>query len=281
MSYQDESLPGNRLSRGADRFVLTEVEAEVTENGAPRKLTFVLATSNAVRRAARRIRDGCDRRRAARRDGASASARRAITFLALRFGEKLTTGPEAVITLRLKHESDWRRATIGRFRLALSAAEHSWPELGDSARKARMKPQQRRCAHAQHSSRRGLPAESAAKRSRPPEEERTEEQQQAVLAHFQWASPQLQSDVCTDRETRSGRAHVRSLDSRVLMTERRARASHAYLPRGNFLDESGEIVEPAIPRFRKGQTGRQHRDAARSRELDRVAGQSADRARRS
>ena len=44
--FQDESLPGCRFARGADRFVLTEVEAEMSEPGAPpRKLPFVLATS--------------------------------------------------------------------------------------------------------------------------------------------------------------------------------------------------------------------------------------------
>ena len=39
--HQDESLPGNRLSRGADRFVLSELEADIDG----RKLEFVLATS--------------------------------------------------------------------------------------------------------------------------------------------------------------------------------------------------------------------------------------------
>ncbi len=44
---QDESLPGNRLARGADRFVLTEVEAELSSNASarPEKLSFVLATT--------------------------------------------------------------------------------------------------------------------------------------------------------------------------------------------------------------------------------------------
>jgi hypothetical protein len=47
--FQDESLPGTRFARGADRFVLTEVEAEIAEpGGAPRKLPFVLATSGGV-----------------------------------------------------------------------------------------------------------------------------------------------------------------------------------------------------------------------------------------
>jgi hypothetical protein len=40
--HQDESLPGARLARGSDRFVLSEVEADL--NG--QKLPFVLATAN-------------------------------------------------------------------------------------------------------------------------------------------------------------------------------------------------------------------------------------------
>ena len=47
--FQDESLPGTRFARGADRFVLTEVEAEISDpGGASRKLPFVLATSAGV-----------------------------------------------------------------------------------------------------------------------------------------------------------------------------------------------------------------------------------------
>jgi len=43
---QDESLPGTRVARGADRFVLTEIEAELSSSGPARKLPLVLATSS-------------------------------------------------------------------------------------------------------------------------------------------------------------------------------------------------------------------------------------------
>src|SRR5205085_11905174 len=44
---QDESLPGARYARGADRFLLSEVEAELEEpGGSSRKLSFTMATVN-------------------------------------------------------------------------------------------------------------------------------------------------------------------------------------------------------------------------------------------
>ncbi|PYR22127.1 MAG: hypothetical protein DMF98_20880, partial [Acidobacteria bacterium] len=44
---QDESLPGARYARGADRFLLSEVEAELVEDGQPsRRLQFAMATVN-------------------------------------------------------------------------------------------------------------------------------------------------------------------------------------------------------------------------------------------
>ena len=44
---QDESLPGARYARGADRFLLSEIAAELAEPGAPaRTLTFSMATVN-------------------------------------------------------------------------------------------------------------------------------------------------------------------------------------------------------------------------------------------
>src|SRR5207249_4876035 len=44
---QDESLPGARYARGADRFLLTEVEAELVDTGqAARRMPFTMATVN-------------------------------------------------------------------------------------------------------------------------------------------------------------------------------------------------------------------------------------------
>ncbi|MDQ3649526.1 MAG: DUF1549 domain-containing protein, partial [Acidobacteriota bacterium] len=157
---QDDSLPGDRFARGADRFVLTEVEAELLDcalrtadcglrnkgdsrSPAGRKtevrrrksgevshsalstqhsaLRFILATTDGfgqqIENPATAAIDGNHKTGwgVSENDGRSA-------FIALRFGKKLQTEADSLITVRLRHESDIRRATIGRFRLALSNA---------------------------------------------------------------------------------------------------------------------------------------------------------------
>jgi hypothetical protein len=247
---QDESLPGNRLSRGADRFVLSEIQAEVASNGSgsgnqPRKLDFVLATSNAFG-------EHQENPAMAAIDGDAKSGwgvgfgEARNQFLALRLTEALTTQDDSVVTLRLKHDSDWRRATIGRFRVALSAGEHSWPDFGDSARKARLKPKHPGINTLNIQVDRGLPAD-VLESLQTEEADRTEEQQQKVIAFFQWASPALQADTVQIAQLEAERARFEAAIPRVLLTERMRPRITRVLARGNFLDEKGEIVEPAIP----------------------------------
>ena len=134
--FQDESLPGNRFARGADRFVLTEVEAELSGNGCTGAETFVRAGDfPRIRRDAGESAHGRDRRRSEDRLGRRVSASRTIRFSRCGSPPKYRHTADSVITVRLHHDSDLRRATIGRFRLALSPSEHSWPEDGDSAKK--------------------------------------------------------------------------------------------------------------------------------------------------
>ena len=131
--HQDESLPGNRVARGADRFTLTEVEAATADG----PLEFVLATSL-------EFGEPLDQPAMAAIDGNPATGwgvsfgESRNPFLALRLNKKLTTSADTVITLKLKHDSAYRRATIGRFRVAMSAAEYSAPESGESAAKFRL-----------------------------------------------------------------------------------------------------------------------------------------------
>ena len=134
--FQDESLPGTRFARGADRFVLSEVDAEIGEPGsAARKLPFILATSGGIG-------ERMENPPMAAIDGDSKTGwgvtivEEYNPFLALRFAEPVRTTAGSVVTVRLHHDSDLRRATIGRFRLALSAATYSWPEDGESGSKA-------------------------------------------------------------------------------------------------------------------------------------------------
>ena len=58
-------------------------------------------------------------------------------FLALRFEKDVVTSADTLITVRIKQDSAFRNAVIGRFRLAMSDAHFSAPETGDSNQKRR------------------------------------------------------------------------------------------------------------------------------------------------
>ncbi|MBX5494462.1 MAG: DUF1553 domain-containing protein [Bryobacteraceae bacterium] len=233
---QDESLPGIRVARGSDRVVLTEVEAELTDSsGKRRKLPFALATSSTAA--------SPDLPAMAAIDGDSKTGWGISTygegqnlFLALRFQETLRTEPGSVITLRLRHDSDYRQATIGRFRIALSSGEYSWPGRETTGMREPSK---------KHS---GLP-EAIVKALKLPAEKRSASQYEALLVHFAWATPELQPLYVDLVRSEAELAILEGSIPKVLVTESVEPRITRVLPRGNWMDDSGEIVEPAIPAF--------------------------------
>lgn len=248
--FQDESLPGNRLSRGADRFVLTEVEAQLSSDSStpPQKLTFVLATTTGFGQPQENPPMAAIDDNPKTGWGVSFGEQR-NAFLALRFADKMITGPDSVITLRLHQDSDWRRATIGRFRVALSAFAHSWPDTGDSARKYRAaEASKSETATLNIAVDRGLPPDVLAALQKD-EEERNEAQQKTVIAHFAWAAPELQPLTVRLAKLEAERDLLESSIPRVIYTERTKPRITRILPRSNWMDETGEIVSPAVPVF--------------------------------
>jgi hypothetical protein len=262
--HQEESLPGNRLARGADRFVITGVEAEIASGAAPpRKLEFALATSTGFGEP-----PGFPAMAAIDGDpntgwGVGFGEHR-NPFLALRFAEKVATGDDSEITVRLRHDSAFRRAVPGRFRVALSSGRHSWPELGDSGRKS----QQAMASKTETLTLnvavdRGLP-EDVLKAILTEEPERSEQQQKLVLDHFAWSAPELQERTVELARLEAERNVLDAAVPRVLATERMRPRVTRVLPRGNWMDDSGEIVEPAVPGF----LGRLETNGRRANRLD-------------
>jgi len=261
--FQDESLPGSRFARGADRFMLTEVEAEVTEpGGAPRKLPFVLATSGGVG-------ERVENPPMAAIDGDPKTgwgvtiAEQYNPFLALRFAEPLHTRADSALTVRLHHDSDLRRATIGRFRLALSSAAYSWPEDGESEDKDKARPQDYPALTLTVAAGRGLPADLP-KILRRQEDERSPEQKDAVLDYFEFSTPELQPAYVRLAHLRAERDLLSAAVPRVVLTESTRPRVTRILPRANWMDETHEIVEPAVPAF----LARLETDGRRATRLD-------------
>lgn len=240
---QDESLPGARLARGADRFVLSEVEAEL--NG--RRLPLVLATANKageqVDGAAMAAIDGDPK---TGWSGGLAEARNYM--LAVRFGQKVATTADSVITIRLRQESSIRRAVIGRFRVALSSLAYSWPELGDGKKQFDARKDDGPQATLNTDVDKGVPAEVLDALQVAPEK-RDGKQQKTLLEFFGFYRPELQEALI--RSTRADLEKTLLFWSipRVVTTEATEPSVTRILPRADWMNETTEIVQPAIPGF--------------------------------
>ena len=244
-AVQDESLPGNRLSRGADRFILTEVEATLSANEKvlEEKLSFVLATLHESGEPAKNPPIGAI-------DGdpatgwISASNFGKSPFLALRFAEPVKTQATSVITVLLRQDSSLRRATIGRLRLALSSGKHSFPPQGNESVKADPKVDQKRFPKGLV--RDGVPGAVLEAVEVTPEA-RGEDHLQALREHFQWSFPELQPLFVRLEQLKAARSFLEVRIPTVMVTEATTPRETRILPRGNWMDDSGEIVQPAIP----------------------------------
>ena len=246
---QDESLPGARYARGADRFLLSEVEAEVVERGQPaRRLSFVMATVNDAPPAVSAINDPSMPPLAAI-DGKLETAwgirfgEARNPFLALRFADTLHTTADTTIVITLRHDSELRRAVIGRFRLALAADAFAWPPTGTSGTRARSRDTSGRTTWAS-----GL-SEEVIRALRRPAEDRDEVERTALRDYFIFSNPDL-ADLYRDVQLlETERGLLDSSIPSVVTTASTEPVMTRILPRGNWMDDSAPIVEPAIPRF--------------------------------
>ena len=217
---QDESLPGLRVSRGADRLIVNELEAELDG----RKLPFSSASANLSNQAEQYMPiaavDGDPK------TGWAVSAYNETTEvqLVLRFAEPLATRPGETLTVRIRHDSEFRRSTLGRFRLALSASEFPapYPAKGKEL------------------------SESTLKALRAPEKDRTEAQKKTVAALYRWMAPEEATEVARAEMA------VACLEAEIphsVVTEATTPTETRILARGNWMDDTGDIVQPAIPAF--------------------------------
>ncbi len=230
---QDESLSGLRFARGGDRFSLTGLTVE----SGGRKIPLGLATANTNNLSVLNDLPPMAAIDDNPKTGWGVSMW-GITniFLATRFGSPVTTSAGSVITVRMRFDAESRRAVIGRFRLALSSAEHSWPGRNTAgSRPANPKTD-------------GLP-DAVAKALPIAPAERSPEQQKAIRDYLAWSSPELQQVVIEEAKLDAELGLFDATIPRAMVSESTEPRETRILTRGNFLDESGAVVGPAIPAF--------------------------------
>ena len=230
----DESLPGSGIARGSDRFILTEVEAELIEPGKPaRKLPFILATSNLSFQSkalpAMAAIDG-DQNTGW---GISTYGDNNRPFLALRLAANVTTSADSSIIIRLHQQSrQYRRATLGRFRIALASGQYSWPISPD--RRAKNKTPG------------GFPADVLTA-LQTDEQERTPAMEKALRDYLVWSDPRFITAMAALGKLERDRDMLDAAIPRVMIPRSVEPREIRILAHGNFLDASGPIVTPAIP----------------------------------
>ena len=219
------TCPALRVARGADRLVITELEAggRRTQDSVRHRHGQSRAIQAPEYLPAGAI-DGDPK------TGWAINAYNETTkaYLALRFAQPLETSADTVLTVRIRQDSEIRRATMGRFRLALSPSEFSWP----TAEKGKEIP------------------DAVLRALRVAEDKRTEAQKAAIAAHFQWAAAEAQAEASGSGEARSRPPRSSKAPFRASWSPKPSTpAETRILARGNWMDDSGEIVTPAIPGF--------------------------------
>jgi hypothetical protein len=239
----DESLPGGRLARGADRFELSEFELEVDGAKVPLVLATGASPNPSLAHPAMAAIDGNPTT-----SWSVLSGEAAPYALALRFRDRVSSTADTVFTVHLRHESMLRRATIGRFRLALSAGEHSWPGAGEADDAERKKSTLEEPAKDSEKPQNGLrPALVGALLTH--EADRDEAEAKLVLEYAKWSLPELQPLFTELAKLEAERNIVQSQVVEVVVSEATLPRETRVLARGNFLDDSGPVVQPAVPAF--------------------------------
>jgi hypothetical protein len=219
---QDPRFPGDEVSRSGSAFFISEVEVTGTAAGASSLEPIRLVRS----RTSTSTQPGHPAGAAIDGDLATTVSfvRKRGGGIALEFAEPWHGGPAATLTVRIRHSDKHPYQNLGRFRVAV----HSEPD---------------RDAHPE-----SVP-ETVLKTLKLPAAERKAAQVKEVSAYFRTVAPELAA--LRDELTEATNARdfiINELPSMPVSKSVTPRPMRV-LPRGNWMDDSGEIVEPGVPEF--------------------------------
>lgn len=223
----DESFPNKGLSRANGNFVLTEVEVQaVAADGKPTpvKLTAAEADFSQDTYPIANAIDGKTDTGWAVAGHEKPANRTAV----LTFAEPIAATAKLVVTLN--HESQFAGHNIGRFRLALTKSEK--PSVSGAAYAAELVE--------------ALQTEAA---------KRTAKHEELLDAHFRKIAPELASVREQIAKIEAEKATLEASFPSTLVSMSVAPRTVRLLPRGNWLDDSGEIAQPAFPGFLSSASG--------------------------
>ncbi|MBC7856769.1 MAG: PSD1 domain-containing protein [Pirellulaceae bacterium] len=219
----DETFGNKSLSRGNGNFVLTGFEVQAASLGGdvmPVKLSAAEADfSQATYPVANAIDDKANTGWAV--SGHEKAANHIAVFT---FAAPISGGPGTKIIVKMQHQSQFAQHNIGRFRLALTTADK--PSLSET----------------------GLPADIV-EIVKADAAGRNDAQKQKLAAYYRGIAPELADARGQVVKLEAEKKSIVDTAPQTLVSMAAAPRTMRILPRGNWLDDSGQEVFPAVPEF--------------------------------
>lgn len=219
----DATLSNKSLSRGNGNFVLTEVEVDILTKSGKRERVKVASAEADFSQDGHPVAQAIDGKADTgwAGDGHKEGKDRTAAFI---FAEPVELGEGEQLQIKLLHQSQYPQHNIGKLRLSLTSAEN--PSLSGSSLPADIAA--------------ALQIESA---------ERTAEQKQKLATFYRERAPELKPLRGEISQLEEQRKKLFDSFPTTLVSMAAAPRVVRILPRGNWLDDSGEIVQPAVPAF--------------------------------
>ena len=215
-----ESFPTKSLARGNGNFVLTHFS--VAKGKSPVKIASATSDySQANYPVANALKP--DAKTGWAGNGHVEAANRTAVFV---FEKPVAGGDDTTLTITLKHQSQYPNHNIGHFRLSLTTAAEPTIRGGHN-----------------------LPPVVAAALKQPTVQ-RDAAQQKAIADHYRTIAPELtemRKAVAAKAAARD--AAINTYPTTLVSTSMSKPRMVRVLPRGNWLDDSGDQVQPAVPGF--------------------------------
>jgi hypothetical protein len=213
-------FPGDDVSRGGSTFFISEIDVGGTQAGA--------SSLEPIKIAAARTSGGTEAGHPIEAvvDGDPATtlafARKKGGAITLLFDQPWRGGPDAKLTVRIRHSDKYPYQNLGRFKLALCSSDN--PDLDD------------------------VP-EAVVKALKMPVAERKAPQNKEIATYYRTIAPELAPLRAKLTAATNARDYlIESLPSLPVSKSVEPRVTRV-LPRANWMDDSGEIVEPGAPAF--------------------------------
>ncbi|HEV3258448.1 MAG TPA: PSD1 and planctomycete cytochrome C domain-containing protein [Gemmataceae bacterium] len=216
------SMANKSLSRGNGNFVLTRFEVEAAPPGGKAQPLKIAAAVADYSQNGFPVASAIDGKGAPgwAVDGYRKQENRTAVFT---LAQPIAGGPGTIITVRLRHESQYAQHNIGRFRLALTSAD----KAGLSTKV-------------------GLPGEVAQALTAEPTK-RTPGQKDALANYYRGIAPLLEPARKQFADLQRQKDKINRAVPTTLMSIAVPPRVIRVLPRGNWLNESGPVVMPAVP----------------------------------